>query len=324
MLFRWARINSGMRTLVDGAPAPDRSDEYMFYQALISTWDPERPELSAEFAERIRQFMLKAIREKKIHTSWINPAQPYDDATAEFVRRTLIGSHASRFLRFFTPFAQRIAWLGMLNSLSQLVLKIASPGVPDFYQGTELWDLNLVDPDNRRPVDFASRRERLSRLEPLLADSSPAEQKTLRVSEMLESWRTGEIKLYLTAAGLRARRNMPELFLEGAYTPLAAEGEMKDHVVAFARVANSRAMVALVPRLVAGLTGSAERLPLGVESWKQTILSLPPDLAAKSWQDLFTGENIGCSQPAAGAQLSLGEVLRVCPVALLHTDLSSQ
>jgi (1->4)-alpha-D-glucan 1-alpha-D-glucosylmutase len=321
MLFRWSRINAGMRTLVDGVPAPDRSDEYMFYQALLSVWIPSEPEPSSDFAERMRQFMLKAIREEKTHTSWINPVQLYDDATAEFVRHTLIGSHAPRFLKLFAPFAQRIARLGMINSLSQLALKIASPGLPDFYEGTEFWDLSLVDPDNRRPVDFALRAETLSRLEPLLDDSCSLEARSHGITELLSAWPDARIKLYLTAAGLRLRKKYPRLFMEGTYLPLIAEGERKDHVVAFARIEGPCALVALVPRLVAGLAGTTEQLPLGTETWENTTVQLPSELAAKSWHNVFTGELILPSVSSPTTQLSVADVLRVCPVALLRAEL---
>jgi (1->4)-alpha-D-glucan 1-alpha-D-glucosylmutase len=323
LLFRWARMNAGMRTLAHGAPAPDRSDEYMFYQALVSAWPPGESAPSAEFADRMRQFMLKATREEKVHTSWINPVQDYDDATAEFVRRTLIGSHAARFLKSFAPFAGRVAWLGMINSLSQLVLKIASPGMPDFYQGTEFWDLSLVDPDNRRPVDFKARAACLSQLEPLLDESCSPEEKSRGVSELLSGWQDARIKMYFTTAGLRLRKTLPELFLQGSYLPLAAEGDRKDHVVAFARIRNDHAVVAVVPRLVAGLTASVERLPLETEAWtglwKNTSVALPPSLADKIWHNVFTGENARSGKLSSASHLSVPEILRISPVALLRS-----
>jgi (1->4)-alpha-D-glucan 1-alpha-D-glucosylmutase len=324
MLFRWARINAGMRTLVHGVPAPDRSDEYMFYQTLLGAWIAGQSEVTAEFADRIRQFMLKAIREKKMHTSWINPVQPYDDATAEFVRRTLIGSHASRFLRLFVPFAERIAQLGMVNSLSQVALKIASPGVPDFYQGTELWDLNLVDPDNRRQVDFALRAEILSHLELWLDESCSWESKSRGIAEMLSQWPDGRIKLFLTAAGLRLRRRMPKLFLEGAYIPLETTGQRKDHLAAFARIDGPHALVVAVPCLVAELTGSSQQFPLGEQTWKDTAIQSLAAFAGATWTNVFTGEIIRSGGFSPATSLPVADVMRVCPVALLQTELRWQ
>jgi (1->4)-alpha-D-glucan 1-alpha-D-glucosylmutase len=318
MLFRWARINAGMRTLVHGVPAPDRSDEYMFYQVLLCAWPPTQAEVDSEFVDRMRQFMLKAVHEEKVHTSWINPVQPYDDAMAEFVRRTLVSSHASRFLKLFVPFAQRIARLGMINSLSQVILKIASPGVPDFYQGTELWDLNLVDPDNRRPVDFLMRSETLSCLEPLLDDACSSETKSRAVTHMLAEWPDGHVKLYLTAAGLRLRRKAAKLFLEGEYIPLQADGERKDNLIAFARIERSRALLVLVPRLVAGLVGPGEELPLGTRTWGNTTVQLPRELAHSKWTDAFTGEVFNENVLSPNKPPFVGEIMKVCPVTLLR------
>jgi len=320
MVFRWARANAGMRALVNGSPAPDHSDEYIFYQTLVSTWPADREEPDPELVERLRQFMLKAIKEKKVHTSWINPSEPYDNATADFVRRTLTGSHAKRFLRLFVPFAHRIAWLGMLNSLSQVILKIASPGVPDFYQGTELWDLNLVDPDNRRPVDYDRRRRYLEQIEPLL---NGTDQPTLTgdtVREMLTHGEDGRIKLFVTAAGLRLRRNLPNLFLEGVYTPLSAEGERKDHIVAFARIHEGQSILAVAPRLIASLVGQQRVLPLGVELWQNTSVILPSEVASHKYRNIFTGESVRTTGGAEHAALSLRDVLADCPVALLLSE----
>ncbi len=318
-VFRWARTNAGMRAQVDGSPAPDRADEYIFYQSLIGSWPPGLEEPDAEYVERIRRFMLKAIREKKEHTSWINPSEAYETAISEFVWRTLTGSRAKRFLRSFVPFAHRVAWLGMLNSLSQAVLKIVSPGVPDFYQGTELWDLSLVDPDNRAPVDYRKPRALLDQIEPLLADSAGAEAGTA-VSEMLTNWQDGRIKLYITARALRLRKQLASVFLDGEYVPLAAEGERKDHVVAFARILGDRSVVAVVSRLVAGLAGTETRLPLGSHAWGQSALVLPQNLAGRKFRNVLTQEEIEPPRADDAAQLPLAETLRTSPVAILKGE----
>jgi (1->4)-alpha-D-glucan 1-alpha-D-glucosylmutase len=317
-VFRWARINAGMRTEVDGTPAPDRADEYIFYQSLIGSWPPDAEEPDSQYVERIRGFMLKATKEKKEHTSWINPSEAYDTAVAEFVHRTLTGSRASRFLRSFVPFAQRAAWLGMLNSLSQLVLKIASPGVPDFYQGTDLWDLSLVDPDNRGGVDYSRRCRLLEQLEPLLADPAASARICEALGEMLTNWQDGRIKLYLTAAGLRLRRNLASVFLDGEYIPLQVEGDRKDHVVAFARTLGDRSVVAIAPRLIAGLAGSKNRLPTGRETWNQNAIQLPPNLAGHKFRDVLTRVEGAAVRTGDVAQLPLADVLRTLPVALLQ------
>ncbi|MBI4459631.1 MAG: malto-oligosyltrehalose synthase [Acidobacteria bacterium] len=319
MIFRWARANAGMRTLVNGSPAPDRSDEYIYYQALISTWPAEMEQPDSTFIERLRQFMLKAIKEKKVHTSWINPSEAYDGATLEFVRRTLAGSHAKRFLRLLIPFVQRVGWLGMLNSLSQVALKMASPGVPDFYQGTELWDLTLVDPDNRRIVDYNQRQSLLEGMESLLDEKDRSSKSPLLV-EMLSNWKDARIKLYLTSSGLRFRRRFPLLFLEGDYVPLTVEGEKKDHLVAFARRLDRNLAVVLAPRLLAGLAAGSQGLPVGPDTWGQTTVELPTAQISHCFENVFTGEQVQPPGSSTPAKLSVGEALRVCPVALLFRD----
>ncbi|MBI4465398.1 MAG: malto-oligosyltrehalose synthase, partial [Acidobacteria bacterium] len=315
---RWARINAGVRTSVQGDPAPDRSDEYLYYQALLGAWPlghTEEPD--ADFVTRMQQYMQKATKEKKVHTSWINPSEEYDSAVAEFVRRTLTGSHSRRFLRLFVSFQEKVAWLGALSSLSQVTLKIASPGIPDFYQGSELWDLNLVDPDNRRPVDYDRRRQYLEQMEPLLNGTDPPMPRADSVREMLTHWQDGRIKLYVTAAGLRLRRKLSSLFLEGAYIPLLAEGEKKDHIVAFARIHEGQRVIAVAPRLIAGLLQPEGVLPLGAELWQNTHFVLPNEAGSRSYYNLFTGEPVQTTSEADRTVLRVCNVLTTCPVALL-------
>ena len=320
-LLRWARANDELRTTVNGAAAPDRSDEYLFYQALLGSWPAQCAEQpDAEFVDRLRQYMQKASKEKKVQTSWINPSVEYEDAVADFVRCTLTGSISKRFLKLFVPFQQRIARLGMLNSLSQVVLKIASPGVPDFYQGAELWDLNLVDPDNRRPVDFACRLQFLDQMEPLLNEPCPSDRSTQAVGEMLEHWQDGRIKLFLTTAGLRLRRAFPQLFLEGAYVPLYAEGERKDHLVAFGRMLGTQTVIALAPRLVAGLAGAHKAIPVGREIWQETRIVLPPELASYRYRNVFTQERIMPVKLSSQPQIPIAEALRISPVGIFLSE----
>ena len=319
-VLRWARTNAGMRSQVDGVPAPGRGDEYIFYQSLLGSWPAGLEEPGPEYVERIRRFMLKAIKEKKEHTSWINPSEAYDTATSDFVHRTLTGSRAKRFLRSFAPFAERVAWLGMLNALSQTVLKIVSPGVPDFYQGTELWNLSLVDPDNRAPVDYGVRRDFLDQMEPLLADSAGAAEAGPAVSEMLANWQDGRIKLYVTTAGLRLRRELSAVFLDGEYVPLQVEGDRKDHLVAFARILGNRSVVAVVPRLVAGLAGTGNRLPVGAEVWDQSAIVIPQNLAGHKFQNVLTREEVRPELASEGPKLLPGDTFRVLPVAILRGE----
>ena len=315
----WARLNRRHRTLVDQHPAPDRNDEYRYYQTLLGAWPaewvtPTQPP-HADFVARVRDYMLKAVREAKVHTSWITQNPDYETAMSSFVDGTLSDA-AVRFLGSFIPFQQKIARLGMINSLAQLTLKVAAPGVPDFYQGTELWDLSLVDPDNRRPVDYAKRQRLLHGLEPLLT-AEAADGRADGVAEILTHWNDGRIKLFVTATALRLRRRLPALFLEGTYEPLQAHGERADHVVAFARRDQQHAVVVVVPRLVAQLTSDTHWFPIGTDTWGDTRLFLAPAPAGRSYQNVLTGEWLHPEPVAGMARLPVEAVLRVCPVAIL-------
>ena len=308
----WMRINSSARTTVQDDWAPDRSDEYIYYQALLGAWPAGEDCASSEFVERMRQYVSKATKEKKIHTSWITPSAEYDAAVAEFVERTLMGTRAKPFLAQFLPFQRRVAELGMVNSLSQLTVKIASPGVPDFYQGSDLWDLNLVDPDNRRPVDFTLRSRMLGEISSKLNEGSPCCAKQAVATELLSRWSDGGVKLYVMSQALRLRRRKAELFLFGEYKPLPSFGASAANVMAFARVANDDSMVAIVPRLVTGLTRFEGGLPLG-SVWGDTELELS-SLPGHGWLNVFTGQKVAAG-PAG--RVRLAEVFDQFPVALL-------
>jgi (1->4)-alpha-D-glucan 1-alpha-D-glucosylmutase len=315
-ISQWARINSSARTLTSGEPVPDRSDEYFYYQALIGAWPAACTSPDREFVDRIRSYMSKATKESKLHTSWINPAEAYDRAVDTFVEKTLAGTRSVPFLRAFLPFQQRVARLGMVNSLAQLVLKIASPGVPDFYQGSSLWDLSLVDPDNRRPVDFRVRTHMLDAILPLLLDDCPAETVVAGVREMLTNWEDGRIKQYVTAAGLQLRKRHERLFVEGSYVPLTASGVRKDHVVALARVWNRDLVIAIAPRLPAGLARGGRWLPVGVEAWGDTELKIPEEWAPFPFLNVMTHKTLRPGTDA-GSAIPLADALNSCPVALL-------
>jgi (1->4)-alpha-D-glucan 1-alpha-D-glucosylmutase len=256
--------------------------------------------------------------------SWISPSREYDEAAARFVERTLVSSHAAAFLAQFLPFQRRVAYFGMLNALAQLTLKIASPGVPDFYQGTELWDLTLVDPDNRRPIDFTRRIKWLEEIEPCLDDAVSAAVKGQAVEELLAHWHDGRIKLYLTAAGLRQRRQRASLFLRGEYLPLAARGAKKNHVVACGRRHHNSLVLAVVPRLVVSLTDGVAQLPVGQTVWGESWLVLPGKPGCTSYRNVFTGESIRPVRDENGIRLQLGDVFRICPVALLIGGLEGE
>jgi (1->4)-alpha-D-glucan 1-alpha-D-glucosylmutase len=310
------RTNGRNRTNVQGSWAPDRNDEYLFYQALLGTW-PAGATAPADRAPddliaRMTAYMRKAVREAKVHTSWIHEDQAYGAAVERFVARTLGGRTAARFLGSFVPFVGPVAEAGMVNSLAQLVLKLASPGVPDFYQGAELWDLSLVDPDNRRPVDFEGRQAMLSDLEPLLARVESGASSGSDVGALLDRWQDGRIKLFITACGLRFRRAHSDLMLSGGYTALDPQGPAAAHIVAFSRHDDTGTLVAVVPRLTTRLVAADRPLPLGEPAWGTTIVPLLP-VPAGVYRHVITGEAVD----APGARLRVADALRTCPVALL-------
>jgi (1->4)-alpha-D-glucan 1-alpha-D-glucosylmutase len=306
----WMRLNNRHRTRVDGPWAPDRNDEYLFYQSLVGAWPAElagAPIPAAappEFVDRIAAYMAKAVREAKIHTSWIHQDVAYEEAVDRFVRRTLTGATAPRFFQAFLPLQRRLAQAGAVNSLAQLVLKLSSPGVPDFYQGTELWDLSLVDPDNRRPVDFDARAAALASL----GDMHD-------LAELFSAWPDGRVKLAVTARGLRFRRDHPEVVRDGDYTPLDVIGLLSEHVVAFARRSNGGALIAIVPRLTMSLS-SVGAWPMGIDVWRDTRVILDGRVDARSFNHVLNGETVAARDGA----IQVGDALRSCPVAMLFAS----
>ena len=316
------RVAKSARTVVDGEPAPDRNEEYRFYQALIGVWPPGET-VPPDLVERMQGYMTKAVKEAKLHSSWINPNEEYEGAVTRFVERVLAGPLTPAFLQAFVPFQQRVARAGLVNSLSQVLLKIASPGVPDFYQGSESWNFTLVDPDNRRPVDFEARRQTMDRLDALLAQPAPA--RAGGIAELLNQWSDGAVKLLVTTAALRVRNAAPDLFLEGDYVPLTTETPVEGQVVAFARtIARSRdagaaqpaVAIAIAPHLVARMITPERPVPLG-EAWKTARVLLPPALTSLTYTDALTGAELRPVKGGDSAWLFVGQALKALPVALL-------
>jgi (1->4)-alpha-D-glucan 1-alpha-D-glucosylmutase len=315
---RWHRWNRRHASQVDGRPAPDRNDEYLLYQTLVGAWPlgAMGQEEVAAFTARIQQYMLKATKEAKVNTSWINPNEAYDEALRTFVARILGPGSGNRFLPDFTAFQAFVARLGMVNSLAQTLVKITAPGVPDFYQGTEVWDFSLVDPDNRRPVDFAVRAALLDGLRERITAGGVEEL----ARELVEHWPDGRIKLYTIHRALTCRRRFPELFRSGAHVPLAVVGQHGAHACAFARRDQTGAVVTVVPRLTARLTDNGARHPLGHDLWGTTWVALPPELPGGPYLNLFTGTEVGTALSDAGRALAVGEILADFPVALLEAS----
>jgi len=315
---RWRRYNRRHLTQVEGHPAPDWNDEYLLYQTLVGTWPlaPMGSEDAQTFTTRIQSYMLKAAKEAKVNTSWINPNQPYDEALQSFVARMLEPAPGNRFLPDFISFHRFIAPLGMVNSLAQTLIKITVPGVPDFYQGTELWDFSLVDPDNRRSVDFALRAALLEGLRERIAAGDLADL----ARELVERWEDGRIKLYTIHRALTHRRLVREIYQMGEYIPLPTGGSWSRHLCAFARRKGRRVALTVVPRLVARLTDNGARLPLGQEAWEDTWVALPSGLPEGSYVNLFTGAEVGMATTPVGPALLAGEILAEFPVGLLDAQ----
>jgi (1->4)-alpha-D-glucan 1-alpha-D-glucosylmutase len=299
---RWIRANRRHRRGVHGHDAPDRDEELLLYQTLLGAW-PQDEDLGP-FAERIRAYVVKAAREAKVHTSWLDPDAAHERTLEAFATAVIADQ---RFLRDFLPLQRTVAFHGALNSLSQVVLRTALPGVADLYNGTETWDLSLVDPDNRRPLDIRALARRLAELD----RRQPREGADL-ASDLIGAWPDGLVKLFAVSRCLRLRRERPDVFVEGSYLPLQVHGPAAAHAVAIARRAGERWALAIVPRLTLRLAGPG-RAPIGERIWAETVAMLPRG-APRTWVDAFTARSVG---PDARGALALGQVLAPFPVALL-------
>jgi len=303
----WSRINRPHKTRIRGAEAPNRNDEYALYQALIGSYplDGEAPDI---YLERLKAYLVKAVREAKVHTEWLKPDEAYEEAFVNFAAKILVPGDANVFLQAFLPFVKRVAHAGAFNSLSQTLIKIAAPGVPDIYQGSELWDLSFVDPDNRRAVDFPRRRRLLAQLK-----EAQAHDPAGLIEELLAHWQDGRIKLHLLQKLLNFRATHDELFSAGDYLPLSAAGESAPMICAFARHHDRAWAIVVVPRLIGALVFRGGS-PLGAEAWGETSLELPA--APRRWLEIITGNSI----EAPGHTLALSELFKNFPGALLYAD----
>ncbi|MGB3683466.1 MAG: malto-oligosyltrehalose synthase, partial [Rubrobacteraceae bacterium] len=310
-VVRWARTNRSRRREVDGQEAPSRNDEYLIYQTLVGAWPLESPDEDelAEFRERIKVYMEKAIREAQVHTSWVNVNEEYESAVVDFIDGLLVPSETNLFLDEFVPFVRRIARIGALNSLSQTLIKLTAPGVPDTYQGNELWDFSLVDPDNRRPVDYGLRRNLLSELDGIEADG---------VRSLLDTWQDGRPKLHLTHEALKLREESPDLFEKGDYIPLEVSGARADHLVAFARRHGDQIAITVAPRLYTRLTNVSGALLPGPDVWADTRIDVS-DLPVAEYRNALTEESVHAVEEDNRTFLSAEGLLRSFSVALLKS-----
>jgi (1->4)-alpha-D-glucan 1-alpha-D-glucosylmutase len=306
-LTQWSRWNQAKKGRVNGQLVPDSNLEALLYQTLVGAWPFSEGEVSG-FKERLKAYMVKAAREAKLFTSWLSLNLEYEDALLEFVESILETCNENKFLDDLLRFQSQVAYYGALNSLAQVLLKIASPGVPDFYQGTELWDLSLVDPDNRRPVDFGKRMRLLNDL-----IRQEAQGQLSLVGDILTSWEDGRVKLYVTYKALGARTLEQDMFLRGDYIPLQIRGQRQEHICAFARCHGKKWALIVVPRLLTKLV-RVGMLPLGRRVWDGDVLLLP-ESAPERWLHVFTQETLRVLP--ARKELPLSSIFRRFPVALL-------
>jgi (1->4)-alpha-D-glucan 1-alpha-D-glucosylmutase len=300
-LQRWSTANHRWKRTVNDLEAPNANEEYLLYETLLGTWpmqtngEPE-PVPSAGYIERMQAYMAKALKEAKINTSWIQPNEEWDAAMHDFVARVLDLSPRNKFLPIFLPAAKEIIQLGAINSLTQTLLKLTSPGVPDIYQGTETWDYSLVDPDNRRPVDYELHRQMLKSLS------------TATPKELMEAWPDGRIKLFLTKHMLQLRREHADLFDRGEYLPLQTSGTFAQSCVTFVRRQEDD-WIAVIAPLLSSRIGFP---PIG-EAWQDTAIQLSEGLSLKDAHDLFTCQPIRHQK----RQLAVRDALSVLPFAVI-------
>ncbi len=298
---RWRLLNRKWKRTIDEAQAPDPNEEYLLYQTLLGTWpvnthSQAEQTASAEYVARIQAYMAKALNEAKLNTSWIRPNEDWLGAMRDFVAKILETSSKNKFLPNFFPVVEEIARLGASNSLTQTLLRLTSPGVPDIYQGNEIWDFSLVDPDNRRPVDYRHRRKMLA----TIGKAKP--------EELLQSWPDGRIKMFLTQRVLQFRREHADLFQCGNYLPLRASGNLADCCISFARQLHDEWIVVIAPRL-----SSRIGFPPVGERWKDTSLELPSTFSLGNMRELFTNRAVRFDDQ----RVDIAEGLSVLPFAVI-------
>lgn len=318
-LYSWSNLNKDKKSIVNGRLSPSREDEYVFYQTLLGTWPLEKmrsAKENKEFTQRISLFMKKAAREAKVETSWIEPNQSYEEALENFVRSILgsVSEDRNGFISNFQDLVRDVSYYGMLNSISQLLLKLTCPGVPDIYQGNETWDFSLVDPDNRRQVDFGVRSNMLISLERRIEDSNG--NLLNLVQDLMRNMDNGLIKMYVLHQALKFRRAHERLFSDGIYLPVKAQGMRRQHIFSFQREMNGESCLVVAPRLFASLLGG-KKYPEAWSVWGDTGLVLPPSMATEKFHSIFTGREVTSTSQSSGAVLKVSDVLDEFPVALL-------
>lgn len=313
-LSKWNKINRKKKILVDGKRVPDKNEEYLLYQTLIGTW-PFRflnDEDYTSFKVRIKKYMVKALREAQSNTSWINPFTLYEDAMTIFIERILDGKD-NKFLDDFIEFEKKIFHYGIYNSLSQTLLKITSPGVPDFYQGTEIWDFSLVDPDNRRDINFELRKKMLAELKNFYQQNGALKL----VKELIENREDGKIKMYVIYKALNFRKRHRYLFEKGEYIPLEVFGERSNNICTFARRIGQKVVIVAIARFFTELISDKEVFPFDVE-WKNSFIAVPFAEKGEKYRNIFTDEVIEANDNERTNILMLSKIFVTSPVVLLE------
>ncbi len=312
---RFSRLNKSRKTKIENTLCPDRNDEYLFYQTLVGIWPYKTPDNEEKEAltRRLENYMIKALREAKVHTSWVNINEQYEKATCEFIRKILSSPDNHPFWKEFLPFQKEVAEIGFLNSLFQQTLKLTCPGVPDVYQGSELYKFALVDPDNRRPVDYGLSGQKLEEIKRLVAQDNSEE---VNLQEELLPVESGKMKLFLTASILNFRQKHQDIFRKGEYLPLETTGMKTRNLVAFARHFENEAAVVVVPRLVYKIITEENPMPVGEAAWLDTKIVLPENLTHCKWKNIFTGQEFESIESGLAAK----DVLSTLPVAVLYCN----
>lgn len=308
---RWSELNAPHRSTVNGSAVPDHGLEYTIYQRLLGAWPLEASTCDGgaapeEFVRRVHACTVKALRESKLYSDWLDPDEALESAVLQFLGAILDPARGSAFLAEFLPFRRRVAHFGMINSLAQTLLKLTAPGVPDTYQGTETWNFSLVDPDNRRPVDYEALRGAMADVEAV------AERPGGGLTD-------GRLKQLLHVRALAERRARPGLFTEGEYVPAAVEGPAARHAFAFARRHGGVTAVTIVPRLPVTMGLADGDLPLGKRAWKETAVRLPGP-APDRWRDALAGRRCPATADANGIRIPIADALQSLPVALLLSE----
>ena len=312
----WSRLNKKARRGLEEKIVPSSNEEYLIYQTLIGIWPltPLHEDSHSIFMERVKTYMLKALKEAKEHSSWLNPDETYESALLCFLDQILDMSPQNKFLRDFLEFQQRIAHFGIYNSLAQVLLKITAPGIPDFYQGTELWDFTLVDPDNRHAIDYPAHQ----RLWATLQERVKNEDRIGLLQHLLQDPSDGIIKLFLTTTALHYRNAHSTLFTQGSYHPVQITGDQALHVLGYLRSTQDHHCLMVLPRFLAGLKASPSSLPIGESVWGQTWLEMPPHLSHERWRNVLTQETLTLQRQSNMIGLSVKNVFQYFPFALLE------